>query len=139
MIKLVEERRKGHGTERIRHARASSNVISPDVLGHVAPDSARKLDSGSARWPLALAAQLVRDLVGLRGDAGRASLRLATLALEGAIRFASAADRGAFTEELAVVVADRSPATTTRPLERPRPPARPRPAPHQEDAAARTA
>jgi len=102
-IKLVEERRKGNCTERILQATASSDVISPDALGNVAPDSARNPDPRSARWMLALATQLVRDLAGLLGDSGRAGRRLATFALEGEIRFASAADRGAFTEELAGV------------------------------------
>jgi DNA-binding transcriptional ArsR family regulator len=106
LIKLIEERRKGNCTERILQATASSYVISPDALGNVPPDSVRNPDPRSARWLLALAAQLVRDLVGLLGDSRRAGRRLATFALEGEIRFASAADRGAFTEDLAGAGAD---------------------------------
>jgi type VI protein secretion system component VasF len=56
------------------------------------------------RWLLALAAQLVRDVGDLITAAARANKKLATFAMEGRIRFASAADRAAFTAELVQAV-----------------------------------
>ncbi|PRX46533.1 helix-turn-helix protein [Prauserella shujinwangii] len=105
LVELVEERRKGNVTERIMRATAGSYVISPQVLGDVQPDPRRAPDRLSARWLLALAARLVRDVGELVTGAARARRRLATFALDGEIRFASAGDRAAFAEELASAVA----------------------------------
>ena len=54
---------------------------------------------------LALAARLVRDVGSLLVGSRRAGKRLATFALDGEVRFASAADRASFAEELAHAVA----------------------------------
>lgn len=105
LAELVEERRKGNCTERVLRATANSYVISPEALAAVAPDPHRAPDRRSARWLLALAGQLVRDVGQLLAGAERAGQRLATFALDGEIRFASAADRAAFTGELATAVA----------------------------------
>jgi DNA-binding transcriptional ArsR family regulator len=104
LIELVEERRKGNMTERLLQATASSYVISPAALAAVAPDPARAPDRLSARWLLALAAQLVRDVGDLITGAARAQRKLATFAMDGTVRFASPADRAAFTAELMQVV-----------------------------------
>jgi DNA-binding transcriptional ArsR family regulator len=100
LVELVEERRKGNMTERLLQAAAASYVISPAALAAVAPDPARAPDRLSARWLLALAAQLVRDVGDLITGATRAQRKLATFAMDGTVRFASAADRAAFTAEL---------------------------------------
>jgi DNA-binding transcriptional ArsR family regulator len=104
LIELVEERRRGNCTERMLRASASSFVISPSALGAVAPDPARAPDRQSARWLLALAAQLVRDVGQLITGSRRAGKKLATFAIDGEVRFASAADRAAFADELASTV-----------------------------------
>jgi len=104
LIELVEERRKGNVTERVLRATAASYVISPAVLAAVQPDPARAPDRLSARWLLALASRLVRDVGALLAGATKAQKRLATFGLDGEIRFASAADRAAFAEELAHAV-----------------------------------
>ncbi len=100
LVELVEERRKGNVTERVLRATAASYVISPAALAAVAPDPGRAPDRLSARWLLALAAQLVRDVGALVTGAARANKPVATFAIEGEVRFASAADRAAFAEEL---------------------------------------
>jgi DNA-binding transcriptional ArsR family regulator len=100
LVELVEERRKGNVTERMVRATAASYVISPAALAAVAPDPARAPDRLSAGWLLALAAQLVRDVGDLITGSAKAGRRLATIAMDGQVRFASAADRAAFTEEL---------------------------------------
>jgi DNA-binding transcriptional ArsR family regulator len=105
LIELVDERRKGNCTERVLRAQAASFVISPEALDALAPDPRRAPDRLSARWLLAVAGQLVRDVGQLLAGAERARQRLATFALDGEVRFASAADRSDFTEELAAAVA----------------------------------
>jgi DNA-binding transcriptional ArsR family regulator len=100
LVQLVEERRKGNMTERVMQSVAGSYVISPAALAGVAPDPSRSPDRLSARWLLALAARLVREAGELIVGAARAGMPLATFALDGEVRFASAADRAAFIEEL---------------------------------------
>ena len=104
LVALVEERRKGNVTERVLRATAASYVISPAALHAVQPDPSRSPDRLSTRWLLALAAKLLGDVGALITGAARAGKPLATFALDGEIRFASAADRAAFTEELAGAV-----------------------------------
>jgi DNA-binding transcriptional ArsR family regulator len=105
LVELVEERRRGNMTERVMQATAASYVISPTALAAVEPDPDRAPDRLSAFWMLALAARLVRDVGSLLIGARRAGKRLATFALDGEVRFASAADRAAFAEELSHAVA----------------------------------
>lgn len=69
------------------------------------PDPDRFRDQLSARWLLALGARLVRDVGSLITGAAKADRRLATYALDGEVRFASAADRAAFVQELTAGVA----------------------------------
>ncbi|MFI6926985.1 ArsR/SmtB family transcription factor [Nonomuraea spiralis] len=104
LVELVEERKKGNVTERVMQATAASFVISPTALASVQPDPAKSPDRLSARWLLALAAQLVRDVGTLLTGAAKAQKKVATFAIDGEVRFASAADRAAFAEELAQCV-----------------------------------
>jgi DNA-binding transcriptional ArsR family regulator len=104
LIELVAERRKGNMTERVMQATAASYVISPSALGVVAPDPGRAPDRLSARWLIAVAARTVREVGELLAGATKAGKRLATFAIDGEVRFASAADRAAFAEELAHAV-----------------------------------
>jgi DNA-binding transcriptional ArsR family regulator len=105
LVELVEERRKGNCTERVLRATAASYVISPAALAAVQPDPGRAPDRVSAAWLLAVASRLVRDVGDLMTGSARAGQRVATFALDGEVRFASAADRAAFAEELAGAVA----------------------------------
>ncbi|MBB5807453.1 DNA-binding transcriptional ArsR family regulator [Saccharothrix ecbatanensis] len=104
LVELAEERRKGNMTERVMRATAASYVISPTALAAVQPDPERAPDRLSARWLLAVAARLVRDVGNLITGAAKADKKVATFALDGEIRFATAADRAAFAEELATAV-----------------------------------
>lgn len=104
LLELVGERRRGNVTERILGATARSYVISPAALPSVAPDPRLARNRFSARWMLALAARLVADVGALITGADRANKRLATFALDGELTFATAADRAAFTAELAANV-----------------------------------
>jgi DNA-binding transcriptional ArsR family regulator len=104
LVRLVEERRKGNVTERLLQATAASYVISPAALAAVAPDPGRAPDRLSARWLLALAARLVRDVGTLITGADRAQQRVATYAVDAEIRFATPDDRAAFADELTTAV-----------------------------------
>jgi DNA-binding transcriptional ArsR family regulator len=105
LVELDEERRKGNVTERIYRAAAISYVISPSVLAAVSPDPAQSPDQLSARWLLALGSRLVQEVGNLLAGAAKARQRVATFAIEAEVRFASAADRAAFAEELSQAVA----------------------------------
>jgi len=104
LVELVEERRKGNMTERVLQATAASYVISPAALSAVAPDPDRSPDQRSARWLLALSGRLVREVGELIAGATAARKRLATFAIDTEVRFASAADRAKFAEEITTAV-----------------------------------
>jgi DNA-binding transcriptional ArsR family regulator len=104
LVELVEERRKGNCTERVLQATAASYVISPAALAAVAPDPSRRPDERSARWLLAVAGRLVREVGELISGSSAAGKPLPTLGIDSEIRFASARDRAAFVAELAGAV-----------------------------------
>jgi DNA-binding transcriptional ArsR family regulator len=104
LVELEAERRKGNVTERVMRASAASYVISPAALTALQPDPGRSTDQRSAIWLLALAARLVRDVGAMLAGATRERRPLSTFALDAEIRFASAADRSAFADELGVAV-----------------------------------
>src|SRR3954471_410391 len=105
LVELVEERRKGNCTERVLRATAASYVISPTALAAVAPDPSREPDQRSARWLLAVAGRMVREVGELITGSRAAGKPLATFAADTEIRFASAADRAAFADELSTTLA----------------------------------
>jgi DNA-binding transcriptional ArsR family regulator len=106
LVREVGRRRWGGLTERVLHATAASYVVSPGALGDAAGDPARTADRLSARYLIALAARVVREVGTLVGRAERAGKRLPTLALDTEVRFRSSAERAAFTGDLAAAVSD---------------------------------
>lgn len=100
LVELVAERPRRGVTERVMQATATGYVVSPQALGDNAAVPERT-DRLSARYLIALAARVVSEVADLSAAADRAGQSLATLALDTEIRFASAADRAAFTNELA--------------------------------------
>jgi DNA-binding transcriptional ArsR family regulator len=100
LVRPAGERRWGGLTERLLVATAVSYVVSPGALREAAPDPARAQDRLSARYLIALAARIVREVAGLARRAERTGKRLPVLALDTEIRFRSAAERAAFTDEL---------------------------------------
>ena len=100
LVRVAEERRWGGLTERLLVATAASYVVSPGALGDAASDPARASDRLSARYLVALAARLVREVGDLARRAEPTGRRLATLAIDTEVRFRSAAERAAFAEEL---------------------------------------
>lgn len=105
LVRLADERKWGGLTERRLVATAAGYVVSPAALGPAAADPARDRDRLSAGYLIALAARAVREVADLVRRARQAGKRLATLALDTEVRFRSAADRAAFTDELTAAVA----------------------------------
>ena len=105
LVRLAQERKWGGLTERLLVATAASYVVSPGALGPVAADPSLKIDRLSASYLIALGARVVRevgDLVGRAKDTGK---RLATLGVDTEVRFRSATDRAAFSDELTEAIA----------------------------------
>jgi DNA-binding transcriptional ArsR family regulator len=105
LVELVEERKKGNCLERVVRAAARSYIISPEALGKLGATPEQQRDRFSLGYLVSLAARAIRDLAVLCGRAEKAGKRVATLALEVEVRFASAEARNAFAEELAQDVA----------------------------------
>jgi DNA-binding transcriptional ArsR family regulator len=105
LVELVEERPRRGLTERIVQATARAYLVAPDVVDEHAVDPSR-LDRLSSRYLLALAGRLVKEVVDLTRRADQAGKELPTLAIDADIKFRSAAERAAFTTELAAVVRD---------------------------------
>ncbi len=105
LVELVEERPRRGLTERIVRATARRYVVTPSLLDERAVDL-RGIDRLSSRYLVALAARLVQELLELSRRAERAGQSLPTLAIDADIRFRSAAERSAFSAELAAAVRD---------------------------------
>lgn len=103
LVELVEERPRRGLTERVVVATARSYVVSPTAVAGTAPDPSR-IDRLSSRYLIALAARMVREVADLARGAERTGRPLASLAIDSEIRFASAAERAAFTDELAAAI-----------------------------------
>jgi DNA-binding transcriptional ArsR family regulator len=100
LVEFVEERRKGNCVERIVRATARQYLISPEALGKLGSSSEEARDRFSAAYLASAAGRTIRDLAAVRARADAHGKRIATLTLEGEVRFASAGSRSAFTEEL---------------------------------------
>lgn len=104
LVVAAGQRRHGGLTERLLVASAASFVVSPAALDGRAPDPAAVRDRLSARYLVALAARLVREVGELVRRAPAQRRRLATLAIDTEIGFATPEDRAAFAAELTQAV-----------------------------------
>ncbi len=102
LARLVEERRRRNCVERVLQATARAYLLAPEMVGED-PEVAH--DRFSSAWLMTQAARTVREVGELRDRASQQQRRLATLSLESELRFASAADRAAFADELAAALA----------------------------------
>lgn len=102
LVRMAEERQWGGLTERLMVATAASYLVSPSALGPVATDAqrARGIDRLSASYLIALGARMVREVSALLRRAREVNKRLPTLSIDTEIRFRSASDRAAFSQEL---------------------------------------
>jgi DNA-binding transcriptional ArsR family regulator len=105
LVRPVEHRRWGGLVERRVVATAASYVVSPAALGEAASDPARSSDRLSARYVIALAARVVREVGDLLRRSKQQGKHLATLAVDTEIRFRSPAERASFTAEITETIA----------------------------------
>lgn len=105
LVELVEEKKVGNCVERLVRATGRAYLVSAQALGSLVEGAAEATDRFSAAYVVAVAARALREVTRLRHAADAAGKRLATLTLDTEIRFATAADRAAFTEELAREIA----------------------------------
>jgi DNA-binding transcriptional ArsR family regulator len=106
LLEVAEERKRGGITERVMRATAAAYIVSPAALGDSAADPDQAPDRLSARYLIALAGRVVREVGDLTRRATAAGKRLPTLAIDTEIRFRSAEDRAAFADELTAAVID---------------------------------
>ncbi|WP_205696520.1 helix-turn-helix domain-containing protein [Conexibacter sp. SYSU D00693] len=106
LLEVAEERLHGGLTERLLVATAASYVVSPAALGPSAPAPASVGDRLSARYLVALGARLIREVGSLARGAQAQERRLATLALDTEIAFASAEAQAAFAHELTQAITE---------------------------------
>jgi DNA-binding transcriptional ArsR family regulator len=87
LVRVAEERKWGGLTERLLVATAASYVVSPGVLGRIAPDPGREADRLSASYLIALGARMISDVGGMLRRAREVGKRLPTLSIDTEIRF----------------------------------------------------
>jgi predicted ArsR family transcriptional regulator len=104
LVKSSSERRWGGLTERLLVATASSYVVSPKALGPVASSPERTLDRLAASYLIAIAARVVSEVGEMVLRAEEAGKPLATLSVDTVVRFRSATERAAFTQELSTEI-----------------------------------
>lgn len=104
LVELVQERRKGNCVERVVRATARSFLISPEALGSLGETPEAAYDRFSTAYLIAAAGRAIKDVAALEARARTEGKRLATFTIDADIRFASAATRSAFADELAAAV-----------------------------------
>ena len=106
LLELDEVRMRGGIAERVLRATAATFVVSPAAIAEsgARPDDVR--DRLSARYLVALAGRVMREVGALAGKAETSGRRLPTFSVDTEIRFRSAADRAAFADDLTAAVLD---------------------------------
>lgn len=100
LLELVEERRKGNCVERVVRATARAYAISPEILGGLGRTRDRATDRLSATFLVSIASRAIREVGALVSRAAAGGKRVATLTIDTEVRFADAAARAAFADEL---------------------------------------
>lgn len=100
LVAMAEEKQWGGITERRMVATAKAYLIAPATLGAVSARPERTPDRLSAAYLIALAARAINEVSAMARRARELGVGLPTLSLDTEIRFRSAAERAAFTQEL---------------------------------------
>ncbi|MEO7237701.1 MAG: helix-turn-helix domain-containing protein [Gemmatimonadales bacterium] len=101
LVRFIEERRCRNCVERVVQATARAYVISPSALGVLAADPEQVGDRFSPAYLIAVAARMIHDVSALQHLAVETDQRLATIAIQTEVRFATPAEQHAFAYELA--------------------------------------
>ena len=105
-LERAGRRRRRNMIEQRYVARARGYVLAPELLGDLKVERGQFEDTFSAAYLLSLSAQLQSELGRAASEAREQGKRLATLSLCSALRFESAEQRAAFTNELQRAVTD---------------------------------
>lgn len=100
LVAMAEEKQWGGITERRMVATAKAFLIAPATLGSVSARPERTRDRLSAAYLIALAARTINEVSAMVRRARELGVGLPTLSMDTEIRFRSAAERAAFTQEL---------------------------------------
>lgn len=92
-------------TEKLYQATAEAYLISPSLLGPLAPDPSDGQDAFSAGHLLALVSRTQSELSQVLADAREDDERVATLSIDATVHFASPTQRAAFTQALEDAIA----------------------------------
>ena len=106
LLLRVGERRKGNFVEQVLQTSARAYVIAPEALGPLSADPATIRDRFSTAYLLATAGRTIHDLGELQRLAREQDKRVATLTLEGEVRFSSPEQQQAFAAELTELFRD---------------------------------
>ena len=105
LVELARERTRGSVHERVYRRTGARYSISPEALGPLATRPELVADRFGSAYLIAVASQTITDVARLRDAAAAAQQALPTLSLEVDVRFASAAARSEFAQELANTLA----------------------------------
>jgi hypothetical protein len=105
-LRPAGRRRKRNWIEQRYVATARSYVLSPEILGPLAPDWRAIPDTASAGYLLALAEQVRSDLSRVESQARTRGQRVSTLSLKSQFRFESPGERAAFASALRQAVVE---------------------------------
>jgi DNA-binding transcriptional ArsR family regulator len=100
LLARAGRRKRRHLFEQCYVATARGYVLSPEILGALAADPAKVADTFSANYLLGMASKMQSELARSVEVAAEAGKRLATLSINTELRFTSAEQRAAFTQEL---------------------------------------
>lgn len=104
LVELAEVRMRGGITERVLRASAATFVVSPAAIAESGARPEEVDDRVSARYLVALAGRVVREVGALARKADASRRRLPTFSVDTKIRFRSAEDRAAFADDLTAAV-----------------------------------
>jgi DNA-binding transcriptional ArsR family regulator len=104
LVELAEVRSHGGINERVLRATAASYVVSPAAIADSGARPELVQDRLSARYLMALAGRIVREVGNLARRADAAGRRLPTFSIDTEVRFRSAADRAAFADDVTAAV-----------------------------------
>lgn len=106
LLELAEVRMHGGISERVLRPAAASYVVSPAAIAEDGARPEQVADRLSARYLIALAGRMVREVGALARRADAAGKRLPTFAIDTEVRFRSAEDRAAFADALTAAVVE---------------------------------
>src|SRR5688500_7355830 len=105
-LKSASQQKKRNMLEQQYMASARAYVLSPAVLGEVAPDPEERGDAASASHLVALCSRAQTEVAAVMQAASEAGLRARTLSMQADLHFDSVEQRAEFSRALAAAIDD---------------------------------